>query len=49
MRSFSKKIIGRLFAVGSVDYIKRKFGAGYNLIIQSRFFSLKKNSNDHYL
>jgi len=26
---------GRLFAVGSVDYIKKKFGTGYNLIIQS--------------
>jgi len=28
--------------VGSVDYIKKKFGAGYNLIIQSRFFHEKE-------
>lgn len=26
---------GRLFAVGSADYIKRKFGTGYNLVIES--------------
>ncbi len=26
---------GRLFAVGSADYIKKKFGTGYNLVIES--------------
>ena len=26
---------GRLFAVGTVDYIKKKFGTGYNLVIES--------------
>ncbi len=33
---------GRLFAVGSVDYIKKKFGTGYNLIIESSNTSAEK-------
>ena len=36
---FSKALlilIGRLFAAGSVDFIKKKFGIGYTLIIHNK-------------
>jgi len=28
---------GKLFAVGSVEYVKKKFGTGYTLVISNRF------------
>lgn len=31
---------GRLFALGSSDFIRKKFGTGYNLILTSRFYFL---------
>ncbi len=28
---------GKVFAVGSVEYVKKKFGTGYTLVISNRF------------
>ena len=32
---------GKIFAVGSVEYVKKKFGTGYTLVISNQFY-LKK-------
>ena len=36
MLSYSNTIKGKLFTLGTVDYIKKKFGVGYTLVLQSR-------------